>query len=98
MIVDHVLNARNIGQAAQLARRATDQPIGRFLYALALSRSGSFRLALEATAEDEWLQCDRANFGGSNCPRHCWDCWGFELDSVSESIRLGIWEPPQQLG
>jgi biopolymer transport protein ExbB len=58
MIVDHVLNAArdNWKAATQLARRATDQPIGRFLYApLRLSKADPevFRLALEATAEDE---------------------------------------------
>jgi biopolymer transport protein ExbB len=57
-IVDHILNAArdNWGAATQLARRATDQPIGRFLYApLQLSKADPevFRLALEATAEDE---------------------------------------------
>ena len=57
-IVDRVLDAAhdNWGVAAQLAKRATDQPIGRFLYApLRLSKPDPeiFRLALEATAEDE---------------------------------------------
>lgn len=57
-IVNRVLDAArdNWGAATQLAKRATDQPIGRFLYApLRLSRPDPelFRLALEATAEDE---------------------------------------------
>lgn len=57
-IVDRVLSAArdNWGAAMQLARRATDQPIGRFLHApLRLSKADPevFRLALEATAEDE---------------------------------------------
>lgn len=57
-IVERVLNAArdNWGGAMQIARRATDQPIGRFLYApLRLSKPDPelFRLALEATAEDE---------------------------------------------
>lgn len=57
-IVDRVLNtaSANWGAATDLAKRATNQPIGRFLYApLRLSRPDPevFRLALEATAEDE---------------------------------------------
>lgn len=57
-IVDRVLNAArdNWGAASEFAKRATDQPIGRFLYApLRLSKADPelFRLALEATAEDE---------------------------------------------
>ena len=57
-IVDRVLDAahNNWEVAAQIARRAADQPIGRFLYApLRLSKPDPeiFRLALEATAEDE---------------------------------------------
>lgn len=57
-IVNRILyTARdNWAGATQLAKRATDQPIGRFLYApLRLSRPDPelFRLALEATAEDE---------------------------------------------
>lgn len=57
-IVERVLNAArdNWAGAMQIARRATDQPIGRFLYApLRLSKPDPelFRLALEATAEDE---------------------------------------------
>lgn len=57
-IVDRVLNtaSANWGSATDLAKRATNQPIGRFLYApLRLSRPDPevFRLALEATAEDE---------------------------------------------
>lgn len=57
-IVDRVLDAarNNWDVATQLARQATDQPIGRFLYApLRLSKPDPevFRLALESTAEDE---------------------------------------------
>lgn len=57
-IVERILNAArdNWGGAMQIARRATDQPIGRFLYAplqLAKPDPELFRLALEATAEDE---------------------------------------------
>jgi len=57
-IVERVLEAArdNWGGAMQLARRTTDQPIGRFLYApLRLSKPDPevFRLALEASAEDE---------------------------------------------
>ena len=57
-IVERILTAArdNWGGAMQLARRATDQPIGRFLYApLQISKPDPeiFRLALEATAEDE---------------------------------------------
>lgn len=57
-VVERVLSAArdNWGGAMQIARRATDQPIGRFLYApLRLSKPEPeiFRLALEATAEDE---------------------------------------------
>lgn len=57
-IVEQVLDAANTNwvTATQLARRATDQPIGRFLYApLRLSRADPevFQLALESTAEDE---------------------------------------------
>jgi biopolymer transport protein ExbB len=57
-IVNRILYAArdNWAGATQLAKRATDQPIGRFLYApLRLSRPDPdlFRLALEATAEDE---------------------------------------------
>lgn len=57
-IVDRVLDAAqdNWGIAADIARQSTDQPIGRFLYApLNLPKSDleTFRLALEATAEDE---------------------------------------------
>ncbi|MBF2064425.1 MAG: MotA/TolQ/ExbB proton channel family protein [Calothrix sp. C42_A2020_038] len=58
LIVERVLEAarENWGLARDIAQRATDQPIGRFLYApLSLSKNDpeSFRLALEATAEDE---------------------------------------------
>lgn len=57
-IVDRVLNAArdNWGGAMQLAKRATDQPIGRFLYApLQISKPNPevLQLALEASAEDE---------------------------------------------
>lgn len=57
-IVNRVLNAARVDwvSAADLARQATKQPIGRFLYApLSLPKSDAetFRLALEATAEDE---------------------------------------------
>jgi biopolymer transport protein ExbB len=57
-IVDRVLDAArdNWGVAREVARDATDQPIGRFLYApLSFPRIDpeTFRLALEATAEDE---------------------------------------------
>ena len=56
--VNRVLDAaqNNWGGAMQLAKRATDQPIGRFLYAplrLANPEPEVFRLALEATAEEE---------------------------------------------
>lgn len=57
-IVDRVLNAARDDweTAAEIARRATNQPVGRFLYApLGLPKidAETFRLALEATAEDE---------------------------------------------
>ncbi|MGH1394163.1 MAG: MotA/TolQ/ExbB proton channel family protein [Trichormus sp.] len=57
-IVERVLDAAqdNWELAADIAQRATDQPIGRFLYAplnLQKSDTETFRLALEATAEDE---------------------------------------------
>jgi biopolymer transport protein ExbB len=57
-IVTRVLDAArdNWEVAAEMAKRATDQPIGRFLYAplsLANIDSETFRLALESTAEDE---------------------------------------------
>ncbi|RCJ40212.1 biopolymer transporter ExbB [Nostoc minutum NIES-26] len=57
-IVDRVLDAArdNWEVAAEIAKRATDQPIGRFLYAplsLPNSDTETFRLALESTAEDE---------------------------------------------
>jgi biopolymer transport protein ExbB len=57
-IVDRVLNtAKDSWEvAADIARRARHQPIGRFLYApLSLHKSDpeTFRLALESTAEDE---------------------------------------------
>lgn len=57
-IVDRVLDAArdDWGLAAEIAERADRQPIGRFLYApLSLPRRDpeTFRLALEATAENE---------------------------------------------
>ncbi len=57
-IVNRVLDAaqENWRTAADLARRATYQPIGRFMYApLRLSKPDPeiFKLALESTAEDE---------------------------------------------
>ena len=57
-IVTRVLDAarENWGMAADIAQQFTNQPLGRFLYApLSLPKSDleSFRLALEATAEDE---------------------------------------------
>ncbi|BAY33250.1 MotA/TolQ/ExbB proton channel [Nostoc carneum NIES-2107] len=57
-IVDRVLDAaaENWEIAADIARQATNQPIGRFLYAplrLTKNDAETFRLALEATAEDE---------------------------------------------
>ncbi|WP_460204867.1 MotA/TolQ/ExbB proton channel family protein [Scytonema sp. NUACC21] len=57
-IVERVLDAAQTDwiAARDIARQRTDQPIGRFLYApLRLPKSDpeSFRLALEATAEDE---------------------------------------------
>lgn len=57
-IVDRVLDAArdNWGVAGEIAKRATDQPVGRFLYAplsLPKSNAETFRLALESSAEDE---------------------------------------------
>jgi len=57
-IVERVLDAaqHNWRNATDLAKRFTNQPVGRFLYApLRLSKPEPevFRLALEATAEDE---------------------------------------------
>ncbi|AFY34198.1 MotA/TolQ/ExbB proton channel family protein [Calothrix sp. PCC 7507] len=57
-IVARVLNAaaENWEAAADIARQATNQPIGRFLYAplrLLKNDTETFRLALESTAEDE---------------------------------------------
>ncbi|QLE56470.1 MotA/TolQ/ExbB proton channel family protein [Nostoc sp. TCL26-01] len=57
-IVDRVLDAAhdNWEIAADIARQATDQPIGRFLFAplhLQKSDAETFRLALESSAEDE---------------------------------------------
>ena len=57
-IVDRVLDAArdNWEVAGEIARRATDQPVGRFLYAplsLPKSNAETFRLALESSAEDE---------------------------------------------
>jgi biopolymer transport protein ExbB len=57
-IVERVLEAasENWEMATEMAQRASDKPIGRFLYApLSLPQSDveTFRLALESTAEDE---------------------------------------------
>ncbi|BAY13520.1 MotA/TolQ/ExbB proton channel family protein [Calothrix sp. NIES-2098] len=57
-IVDRVLDAAadNWETAADIAKQATNQPIGRFLFAplrLLKPDPETFRLALEATAEDE---------------------------------------------
>ncbi|AFY46103.1 biopolymer transport protein [Nostoc sp. PCC 7524] len=57
-IFERVLDAAqdNWQVAADIAKQATDQPIGRFLYAplrLQKTDTETFRLALEATAEDE---------------------------------------------
>ncbi|BAZ26128.1 MotA/TolQ/ExbB proton channel [Kalymmatonema gypsitolerans NIES-4073] len=57
-IVNRVLDAARVdwASASEIARQATRQPIGRFLYApLSLPKTDpeTFRLALEATAEDE---------------------------------------------
>jgi biopolymer transport protein ExbB len=57
-IVDRVLDAAGDDWevAAEIARRAKDQPVGRFLYAplsLLKSNAETFRLALESSAEDE---------------------------------------------
>ncbi len=57
-IVDRILDAAqdNWQVAADIARQASHQPVGRFLYAplrLKKSDAETFRLALEATAEDE---------------------------------------------
>jgi biopolymer transport protein ExbB len=57
-IVDRILDAArdNWGLATDLAKQATNQPIGRYLYAplrLQKADAETFRLALEAYAEDE---------------------------------------------
>lgn len=57
-IVNRVLEAarENWAVAREIARKATDQPIGRFLYAplnLPKADAQTFQLALEASAEDE---------------------------------------------
>nr|WP_199349628.1 MotA/TolQ/ExbB proton channel family protein [Nostoc flagelliforme] len=57
-IVNRVVDAAqdNWEVAGDIARQASNQPVGRFLYAplrLAKSDAETFRLALEATAEDE---------------------------------------------
>ncbi|MEH2115987.1 MotA/TolQ/ExbB proton channel family protein [Nostoc sp.] len=57
-IVDRILDAAqdNWELAADIAKQASDQPVGRFLYAplrLTKTDAETFRLALEATAEDE---------------------------------------------
>lgn len=63
-IVTRILEAarENWGIAAEIARQATDQPIGRFLYA-PLSKPKTnpelFRLTLESTAETELAQMRR---------------------------------------
>lgn len=62
--VDRVLDAArdNWGTATEIARRAVDQPIGRFLFAplsLAKSTPELFRLALESSAETELAQMRR---------------------------------------
>jgi biopolymer transport protein ExbB len=62
--VDRVLDAAhsNWAVAAEIARRATDQPIGRFLYAPLRQPKSSpelFRLALESAAEYELAQMRR---------------------------------------
>jgi biopolymer transport protein ExbB len=62
--VDRILEAarQDWGIAADMARQATDQPIGRFLFApLSLPKNNAelFRLALESTAETELAQMRR---------------------------------------
>ncbi|MCX7594412.1 MAG: MotA/TolQ/ExbB proton channel family protein [Fischerella sp.] len=62
--VDRILEAagQDWGIAADMARQATDQPIGRFLFApLSLPKNNPelFRLALESTAETELAQMRR---------------------------------------
>ncbi len=57
-LADQILEAtrRNWEEATQLARQASNQPIGRFLYTplrLANQEPEVFRLALEASAEEE---------------------------------------------
>lgn len=57
-LADQILDAtrRNWEEATQLARQASNQPIGRFLYTplrLANQEPEVFRLALEASAEEE---------------------------------------------
>ncbi|MEH1787497.1 MAG: MotA/TolQ/ExbB proton channel family protein [Nostoc sp.] len=57
-IVDRILDAAqdNWELAGDIAKQASDQPVGRFLYAplrLTKNDAETFRLALEATAEDE---------------------------------------------
>ena len=57
-IVDRILDAAqdNWQEAADIAKRASHQPVGRFLYAplrFPKTDAETFRLALEATAEDE---------------------------------------------
>lgn len=57
-LADQILDAtrRNWEEATQLARQANNQPIGRFLYTplrLANQEPEVFRLALEASAEEE---------------------------------------------
>lgn len=62
--VERVLDAAQTdwGTAREIAKRRTDQPIGRFLYAplrLLKNDPETFRLALEATAEDELAEMRR---------------------------------------
>jgi len=80
MIVDHVLNARQtIKHATQLARRATDRL--RFLYAPCASKADP------EVSGWHWIKRRRMGgfnatgrkFGGSNYPRHCWDCFLIRL-------------------
>ncbi|MCC5608525.1 MotA/TolQ/ExbB proton channel family protein [Nostoc sp. CHAB 5834] len=57
-IVDRILDAaqNNWQEAADIAKRANHQPVGRFLYAplrFPKTDAETFRLALESTAEDE---------------------------------------------
>lgn len=65
-IVDRVLEAahRSWEEAREIARRASNQPIGRFLYAplhLPNPDPEAFRLALEAAADDELVSMRRGD-------------------------------------